>query len=135
MAEVWLHHNPGFWYVTRDGMNDPECVKEIWLRDVRFVIDPVGEERARQASRRVTYAWARGIRIAPRDDDFGLSCGIALDPHSGFIAAELFDKPEVLGAVFGHFSLAPDLSGLCNLWLWEKGRAERRRVQQYGRQK
>ena len=64
MTEVWLHHLRGdgiaFWYVTRDGLSGPRRVREMAVRDVRFVIDPVGQERARRRRRPTTHAWAIG---------------------------------------------------------------------------
>ena len=62
MTDVWLHHSGTFWYVTDDGLHAVDRVEAIVLREVRFIIDPVGQERGRRLRRKVTHAWAVGER-------------------------------------------------------------------------
>lgn len=63
MAEVWIHWSQGQWLVTSDGMDLIEKSARVILRDVRFVIDPLGLQLSRARGRRKTHAWAVGERI------------------------------------------------------------------------
>lgn len=61
---VFVHWAPGgLWIVTRDAMELVERVPRVILKDVRFVIDPVGIELSRKSGKRKTHAWAVGERI------------------------------------------------------------------------
>ena len=60
---VWIHWNAGLWLLTTDGLELLEKVPRVVLRDVRFVIDPVGLELTRASGKRKTHAWAIGERV------------------------------------------------------------------------
>ena len=134
MSDVWLHW-AGLWILTPDGLG-PVLAREkrIVLRDVRFVIDPLGFSISRQTGKRKTHAWAVGeqvdwtpnpeiaqvawhpIAYRPRsgDDHFTIRGGGALEGAQYLVADH--EGTEPIASVSGpHY-----------------GDTERRRVQQYG---
>lgn len=60
---VWLHW-AGLWILTPDGLSPVlHRAERILLREVRFVIDPVGLELTRERGKRKTHAWAVGEHV------------------------------------------------------------------------
>lgn len=132
MADVWIHHATGVWYVTRDGIELIERTQEVALRHVRFVIDPVGIERARARGKKSTCAWAIGQRV---DVQFG---GFGLNPiHRIQFLPARDDHFQVLGArvsgcgyLYATLGLDGEPRAACAMPHY--GNTERRNVQQYG---
>ena len=131
MSDVWIHHATGVWYVTRDGMSLIERAQEVAMRHVRFVIDPVGIERARARGKKSTCAWAVGERIDPS----------APVPGGGLLSLKfspaIHDHFQVNGARIsgcGYLYVTLGLEGepRATIMLPEYGDTERRKVQQYG---
>ena len=142
---VWLHW-AGLWILTPDGLSPVlHRAERILLREVRFVIDPVGLELTRERGKRKTHAWAVGEHVRwdsevderepmvwgalewqpltyrPRrgDEHFGVLVADELNPITGadYLDADLGRDPATATA---------RISG--PQW----GETERRRVQQYG---
>ena len=135
---VWIHWNAGLWLLTSDGLELLEKVPRVVLRDVRFVIDPVGLELSREQDKRKTHAWAIGEPIAWRSSDVN---------SDGLVWHPLIYWPR---RGHDHFSIhPPDVDETFHAWLEgadfleadgetaqvagpRYGPTERRRVQQYG---
>lgn len=143
---VWIHWNAGLWLLTSDGLELLEKVPRVVLRDVRFVIDPVGLELSRAQGKRKTHAWAIGEPIAWRSSDVN-SDGLVWYPliywprhgHDHFAIRDEIGTGEGIDVVDGTF----------HAWLKgadfleadgetaqvagpRYGPTEHRRVQQYG---
>ena len=140
MTDVWLHHSGTFWYVTDDGLHAVDRVESIVLRRVRFIIDPIGQERARRLRRKVTHAWAVGERC---DDPLDVNLVALYQEQHGILKlsyqwwrSENFtigDQP-VLCADYAALHLNDDGSPQALAWGPVYGVTERREVQQYGRE-
>lgn len=129
MADVWIHWAQGKWLVTDDGMNLIDKVDTVTLRDVSFVVDPVGWQISKRRGVRKSHAWAVGQRCDPsvvygEPEPLGYhpteSNQFKVDgvPVAGaaFMVAMLLDKWYPVAAVKGP----------------RYGATEQRRVQQYG---
>ena len=132
MSEVWIHHATGVWYVTRDGIALIERAQEVAMRRVRFVIDPVGIERARARGKKSTCAWAIGERMDPKDyvprgGMFSLKFGPAIHDHFEANGA------RISGCGYLYVTLGLEGEPRAALMHPEYGDTERRKVQQYGR--
>lgn len=133
MAEVWIHHATGVWYVTRDGIELIDRAEEIAMQHVQFVIDPVGIERARTRGKKSTCAWAVGQRIDPRMFDDGrigwerLHFRPAVDDHFHV------NGGRISGCGYLYVALGLEGEPHATIMLPEYGDTERRQVQQYGK--
>ena len=146
MPEVWLHHAPFVWYATSDGCSLVEKRQYIMLSDVRFVIDPIGQEGARRRQKPSTHAWAVGTPIfgimeqfQERDDAAMSWLPLRYRWHADLefqtIAGEATTHPEwcaIRGAKYFTAHLDDAGEGITSIVRPVRGNAERRRVQQYG---
>jgi len=131
MPLLWLHHNPGFWYLTHDGLTLVRKVQRITLCGVRFLIDPEGQRRARAASKRVTHAWAVGTEHAAIRAP-GQPCSYSASGSGEFEAYDGALWLTLLGAAYATFWCDAQGDAKASVIGPLRGRAERRRVQQYG---
>lgn len=133
MSDVWIHHATGVWYVTRDGIELIERTHEVALKNVRFVIDPVGIERARSREKKSTCAWAVGERLSPQYEIVG-----SRDFHRVEFEPARHDHFQVNGArvsgcAYLYALLGTEGEARTGCVQPEYGDTERRKVQQYGR--
>lgn len=146
-ARVYIHWVAGTWAVTADGIALLDKAPRVLLRDVAFVIDPVGIELSRARGKRKTHAWAVGERIRwdsevdERDPVVFASLlwhPVTYRPREG---DEHFGVLEVGGAKLhtleGAEYLDADLerdryTGTARISGPRYGLTERRKVQQYG---
>ena len=142
MADPVYLHWARLWILTPDGLSPVLArVERVVLRDVRFVIDPVGLAISRNTGKRKTHAWAIGERVdwtpnpelaqlawhplvyRPRrgDDHFGIPEG-----H------ESWEVVPISGADYLEAGHERDGSPVARIAGLRFGPTERRRVQQYG---
>ncbi len=132
MSDVWIHHATGVWYVTRDGIELIERAQEVALKNVRFVIDPVGIERVRERGKKSTCAWAIGERIDPNDPALrGEIWPLTFRPaiHDHFFV----NGASISGVGYLYVTLGLEGEPRAAIMLPQYGDTERRKVQQYGR--
>lgn len=138
---VYIHWVAGTWAVTADGIALLDKAPRVLLRDVAFVIDPVGLGLSRARGKRKTHAWAVGERIAEDELvllELRLWHPVTYRPREG---DEHFGVLEVGGAKLhtlrGAEYLDADLerdrfTGTARISGPRYGLTERRKVQQYG---
>lgn len=132
MSEVWIHWAGGLWMLTSDGINLVDKAPRVLLRDVRFVIDPVGVEIARNRKKRKTHAWAVGTR-ADLEELATTRVWLAVNYHP----LQGDDNFHLMGASLSGADwldafLTVDQFGAANIVGPRYGETEHRRVQQYG---
>ena len=131
MADVWIHWAGGKWCVTHDAINLIEKVDEIALREVRFVVDPLGLQLARQRGKRKSHAWAVGEHVA-RPMLYGPM--MPLEYHPRLSDQFTVGGEPVTGAAYLLATLLPpdNWLGIAAVSDPRFGPTEQRRVQQYG---
>lgn len=136
MADPVYLHWARLWILTPDGLS-PVLAREerVVLRDVRFVIDPVGLAISRNTGKRKTHAWAIGTPIAWEAADVnaeGLAwLELAYRPRSGddhftVRGAGPLEGADYLDADHDRGQAVARIAGP------RFGETERRQVQQYG---
>lgn len=142
MSETWIHWSQGAWLVTSDGITLIDKAPRVVLRDVRFVIDPVGLEISRATRKAKTHAWAIGeavdwtpdltiTQIAWHPLTYRPRHG---DDHFGILSVGGDELATLEGAKFLEAELDADdgWSPIARISGPLFGETERRRVQQYG---
>ena len=133
---VWIHyHTAGFYYLTPDGLHEIERARVVVLRDVEFIIDPLGQEGAKRREKITTHAWAVGDRVLIDESfDEAQLQKLHYDWRSDDEFSVTFEgtKLEIRGAEELIADVGPE--NKCIAWVVNPilGQAERRRVQQYG---
>lgn len=140
--EVWIHWSQGAWLVTSDGLELIDKARRVVLRDVRFVIDPVGLEISRTTGKAKTHAWAVGevvdwtpnltlTQLAWHPLTYRPRRG---DDHFGILNLESGELATLEGVKFLEAELDADdgWSPIARISEPRFGDTERRRVQQYG---
>lgn len=139
-SEVWLHYAhagaSSFWYVTSDGLHVIDRVAEIALRDARFIIDPIGQERARRLNRRVTHAWAVGTWEVGTPFEADDQPFVTRVSYQWWRSTEFtMDDRPVRGAAMLFLGREPDGAPVAYGYSPRFGITERANVQQYGRER
>ena len=134
---VWIHWNAGAWLLTSDGMNRLDAVPRIVLRDVRFVIDPVGLALTWASGKRKTHAWAVGEAVCWKADDLNAEglvwLELAYKPRHGHENFAIRGGGSLEGADFLDADLEIDCyTATARIAGPRYGSTEHRRVQQYG---
>ena len=142
MADPVYLHWAGLWILTPDGLGPVlESSQRVVLRDVRFVIDPVGLAISRNTGKRKTHAWAFGERVEIEEGEpwnperlvwFELTYRPRRgDDHFGLRTERSFWSLK--GAGFLDADLKPDgWTPFARVLLPVYGETERRQVQHYG---
>ena len=133
---VWIHWVQGAWVVTPDGMSPViESTERIVLRDVTFVIDPIGIGISRRTGKAKTHAWAIGERVEWTPDPSLTQIvwhPLAYRPRSGDDHFTIRGGGPLEGVQYLEATLNANGKPIARVSGPRYGETERRRVQQYG---